>query len=108
MSHRIARLESTILRELSIIQMSAKDDSLKGGSFTAVKIAPDLSFAKVFVATSEDVLVKELNKASSYFRRELAAKLDTRKTPKISFVIDKSVIEGEKIDKLLETIKDTN
>lgn len=104
MSKRTGRLESLILRELSLIQLVSKDDKIKEVSFTAVKVAPDMSFAKVFIAARDNNLIDQLNKASSFFRRELSQKLDTKKTPELVFVIDKSVIEGEKIDNLLKKI----
>lgn len=72
---------------------------------TAVDIGPDLQHANAYVmplgGNNADEIVKALNKAAGYFRSEMAAELDLRYTPKVSFRIDKSFDEADHIDRLL-------
>lgn len=72
---------------------------------TAVDIGPDLQHAAVFVmplgGEKADTIVEALNRASGYFRSEMARELDLRYTPKLSFKIDRSFDEAAHIDKLL-------
>lgn len=72
---------------------------------TAVDIGPDLQHANAYVmplgGDNADEIVKALNKAAGYFRSALAAELDLRYTPKVSFRIDKSFDEADHIGRLL-------
>jgi ribosome-binding factor A len=72
---------------------------------TAVDIGPDLQHANAYVmplgGDNADEIVKALNKAAGYFRSEMAAELDLRYTPKVSFRIDKSFDEADHISRLL-------
>lgn len=97
------RLASLMLKELSLLQLDAKDEYLKKVSFTGIDLAPDLSTARVYV-TGNDLDLDRLNKSSSFFRRNLSKKLDIRKMPEINFAIDKAVIEGAKIDQIIKDI----
>lgn len=84
--------------------------NLFGGAFitvTQVRVAPDLSVARVFLSImgkdKEKVManVKELNKE---IRKRLAEiiRFQLRKTPELIFVIDDSLDYAEKINNLLK------
>src|SRR4051812_47688363 len=93
-------------------------DVLKRGSFhdpllldahritvTAVEIGPDLKHATAYVMPlggkdAEEVLAA-LNRSSGYFRSELAPKMDLRYVPRVTFRIDNSFDEAERIENLL-------
>ncbi len=72
---------------------------------TAVDIGPDLQHAAVYVmplgGENAGKIVEALNRASGFFRSELAHELDLRYTPKLTFKIDRSFDEAAHIDKLL-------
>lgn len=72
---------------------------------TAVDIGPDLQHAAVYVmplgGENAAKIVEALNRASGFFRSELAHELDLRYTPKLTFKIDRSFDEAAHIDKLL-------
>ena len=81
---------------------------------TAVDIGPDLQHAAAYVmplgGENADAIVAALNRASGFFRSEMARELDLRYTPKVTFKIDRSFDEAAHIDKLLgryEVRKDT-
>ncbi len=72
---------------------------------TEVRLSPDLRNATVFViplggAGLEDK-VEALNRASSYFRGQVARSVDLRNSPRLSFAADRSFDEANKIDALL-------
>src|SRR5665213_1414434 len=56
---------------------------------TAVEIGPDLKHATAFVmplgGENADTFLDALNRASGYFRGELATRMDLRYIPKITF-----------------------
>ena len=74
-----------------------------------VILSPDLKNAKIFVSTnsiSENTLfIDELNKKSKLIQRKIASNLTSKFTPKIKFLFDNSFEYSNKINSILETIK---
>ena len=74
-----------------------------------VILSSDLKNAKIFVSTnsiSENKLfIDELNKKSKLIQRKIAANLTSKFTPKIKFLFDNSFEYSNKINSILETIK---
>ena len=105
---KLKRIESQILREVSdIIMNDARDNKLKNITITGCNVTNDLSFAKIYFTTQGDknIMLKDLEEASSYIRLELAERIEIRHTPKIKFVYDESIEYGKKIE---EKIKEIN
>lgn len=105
MSLSIKRLESTALRELSIIlNREAKNELLKHVTITEVRITNDLSYMTVFYTfysgKNEDYQAA-LADSNSYLRTALAKKLNARKMPELIFKLDESLAYGNHIDELL-------
>ena len=103
------RVASDMLKTLGTLFLEeVKDEKFKGVTLTACDVTNDLSFAKVYFITdnSEDINIveKELNNASSYFRTMLADRMDIRHTPEIRFVYDKSIDYGKKIESIIDSI----
>ena len=91
MSLSLKRMESTALRELSIIlNREAKNELLKHVTITEVRITNDLSYMTVFYTES-----------NGYLRSALAKKLNARKMPELIFKLDESLAYGNHIDELL-------
>ena len=69
---------------------------------TAVEIGPDLKHATAFVmplgGKNADVFLEALNRSTGYIRTELATRMDLRYIPKITFKIDHSFDEAERIE----------
>ena len=74
-----------------------------------VILSSDLKNAKIFVSTnsiSENTLfIDELNKKSKLIQRKIASNLTLKFTPKIKFLFDNSFEYSNKINSILETIK---
>lgn len=75
---------------------------------TGVRVAPDLSFAKVYVSifgtTDSKAVFENINKHKSQIRYELGKRLgkSLRRIPEFAFDIDDSLDYSEKIDQLLK------
>lgn len=88
---------------------SFNDPHLEGVIITIseVRISPDLRNATAFVVplggADLKVVTKALNKASSYFRRELSHMLRLRSCPRIGFEADRSFDEAAKINTILQS-----
>lgn len=103
------RVASAIVQELgNILLTEVKDEDLKKVTITYANVTNDLSFAKVYFTTLDDEkrdkVIKDMNNASSYFRTELAKRIDIRHMPEIRFVYDESIEYGTKIEKIIEEI----
>lgn len=103
------RVASDLVKEVSkILLTEIKDEDLKNVTITYATVTNDLSFAKVYFTTLDDdkreKVIKDMNNASSYFRSELAGRLNIRHIPEIKFVYDESIEYGKKIEDIIEKI----
>ncbi len=107
------RLESHIIELISSLLMkgAVKDPRLSRFlSISNIKLAKDLSFAKVYVSTFEDektleMSVSILNRASGLIQARLGKSLKTRNTPKLQFVKDVSIRDGIEVNKKIEDLQ---
>jgi ribosome-binding factor A len=84
-----------------------RDPDLDGVSITVteVRISPDLQAASAYVTPlgGRDIekVVAALNRASGYFRREVAREITLRRVPAITFVADTSFDYSSRVENLL-------
>ena len=92
-----------------IIANESRDELLKTVTITACDVANDLSFAKVYFTSisnlTKEQIEKEINEASGFIRTELASKIDIRIIPKLKFVYDESIEYGNRIESILQELK---
>ncbi len=83
------------------------DPVLAGRSVTVseVRVSADLSNATAFVTPLGGEALEEtvaaLNRASGFLRRQIAAAVDLRVVPRLSFQADRSFDQAQSIDRLL-------
>lgn len=74
----------------------------------SAETSADMKLTKVFVSwvgdEDRDEVLKVLNKASGYFRRELGKELKTFHTPDPRFYYDDSIQKGMQMDEILRGI----
>lgn len=109
-SSRSGRLADLLQRELSkLIRDECTDPRLGMVTISGVAVTDDLSFARVYVTVLEDEKQKSsieaLNHAAGFFRTQLSKHLSLRIVPKISFIYDTSLVNGCRIDQLLNSVK---
>lgn len=110
MSIKLERLASTFTEEISkILKEEIKDPDINFVTITSCTISSDLSYAKVYCTCLNDEkkeeILKTLNKAKGFIRKELSQRIEIRKMPELSFVYDDSIEYGNKIEKIIEAIK---
>lgn len=107
------RINMEVQRELSeIIRTQVKDPRLKGVmiTVTGAEVSPDLKYCKAFISVlggSEDSakeVLAGLKSAVGFIRRELAARVNLRNTPEITFVADTSIAYGVKMTHLINEV----
>lgn len=111
-NYRVGRVSQEILREVNdILLNTVRDPRVDGITITDVDLTGDLQEATIFYSTLEtdDQTKKEtqtgLDKATGLIRKELGARLTTYHTPELEFKRDESVEYGNRIDELLNEIK---
>lgn len=112
MSARRRRQVGSILRdELSqIIQQEMKDPRLGFATVLRVEVAPDMSFARVYVSVfgsqeEREATIAALEHASGFIRRQLAPRLSLRTIPRLRFVLDRSMEHAENVARILAEVQ---
>lgn len=99
------KFDELILRELSLLVRAEFPERIF--SITQVHVSKDLSFAKVWVSSVDDVeqLVKHFQDRAHRFRRDLAHNVIARRVPSLYFTADKTEEKASHIENLLRDIK---
>ncbi len=107
---RVERLNEQFRRELTdVVRGAARDPRLAEVTITAVRVAPDLTFARVFIAprpasgTNAEALAG-LRAAAPFLRRELGTRLHVRRIPELRFELDESLAHAQRIESLLHEV----
>lgn len=104
---RTDRLDSLFRKEISsIIQFELRDPKIGFATVSEVKIAPDLSIAKVFVSFLGKGYQKRdgldaLKRAKGYIKTELAHRIQIRKIPDLEFIEDDSLDRAQRIEDII-------
>lgn len=105
------RINSEVQRELSnIIRTEVKDPRIHPmTSVVTVSVAPDLKYCKAYISVlgNEEAAretLEGLKNAVGYIRRALAASLNLRNTPEITFILDQSIEYGVHMTRLIDEV----
>ncbi len=101
------RINSNLQKEISyIIANEVKNPSIKFLTITAVDVTSDLSFAKVYFTTLDDVVetTKALKSAKGFIKKELGDRIELRHIPELEFIYDESIEYGNKIEEKIKEI----
>ena len=110
MSRRIERLNEQMRREISdVLHSGVMDPRIGYITVTEARVAPDLSFARVYVRPSGDEKEQQasfegLQAATPYIRHELGKRLKLRQIPELRFEADRALEHALHIEKLLSEI----
>jgi len=106
--HRHERIAGEIRHEISaMLAGELKDPRVASlATVTEVRVTPDLKHARVFVSVLGDkaeqaAMIEGLTSAAGFIRHELSERLQMRRAPEVSFVLDHSEAYGNRIDELL-------
>ena len=105
MSISLERLESTSLRELSLLlRQDTKNKKLSDITITEVRITRDLSYMNIyytFYNGNKEAYQQALEDSKGYIRKELAKRIKARKMPELVFKYDESLAYGNHIEELI-------
>jgi ribosome-binding factor A len=111
-SRRPQRMALQVQHEISaILSRNLKDRRIGFVTVTGVQMSPDLRHARVFVSAmgsekEKSAGLEALNHASGWIRHELGQRIRIKFLPEIVFLSDTSQEYGERIDKLLDEIRE--
>ncbi|AWM80683.1 30S ribosome-binding factor RbfA [Gammaproteobacteria bacterium ESL0073] len=107
---RTQRVGDQMQRELAqLIQREIKDPRLGIVTVTAVDVARDLAYAKVFITVMGKDGQKEieqsleiLTNAAGYLRSLLGKSMKIRTIPQLKFMYDESIVRGSTMSALID------
>lgn len=103
-ANRVAEEIKKIIGE--IISQKLKDPRVGFVTITDVEVTGDLQQAKIFLTVLGDNKAEEetlagLEKAKGFIRSEIGKHIRLRKTPEIIFEIDRAIETGNRIERLI-------
>lgn len=107
---RTQRVGDQMQRELAqLIQREVKDPRLGIVTVTAVDVARDFAYAKVFITvmgkdSQQDIeqSLEILAKAGGYLRSLLGKSMKIRTIPQLTFIYDESIVRGSTMSALID------
>jgi len=108
---RAERLASQIRDEVAeLIMRELKDPRIGFTTVTRVELSGDLH-ARVLVsvlgsAEAQQGTLEGLSSAAGFIRHEIGHRLKLRRAPELSFVLDHGAEDGQKIEMLLQRLKE--
>lgn len=108
MSIKNDRINSNLQKEISyIIANEVKNPNIKFITITACDVTSDLSYAKVYFTTLDNVseTLKGLKSAKGFIRKTLADRIELRHIPELEFIYDESIEYGNRIEEKIKEIQ---
>jgi ribosome-binding factor A len=108
---RAERLAHQIRNEVAeLIERGLNDPRIGFATVTRVEVSPDLHHARVLVSVMGTVEAQKqtlqgLSSAAGYIRHEIGRNLRLRYTPELVFALDHGAEQSEKIETLLQKLK---
>ena len=105
---RTQRISAQVQRSLAmLLRRGVKDPRVGNVTVTAVEVANDLSFARVYVlpfaaAQPAADLLAGLRSAAGYLRGELARELKLRHMPRLEFQLDEALEGAHRLTTLID------
>jgi len=110
--HRHERIAGEIQQEIGVMLAGElKDPRLEGFvTVTEVRLSPDMKQARVYVSVTgteqeQKSAMEGLQAAAGFMRHELTERLQLRRAPDLTFVLDRSEEYGQRIDELIRRTK---
>ncbi len=109
-SRRVQKAAEAIRESVSrSILFEMKDPRVQGVTVTYVEVAPDMRSAKVHVSvmgdeTQQNLTLRGLQNAAGFLQSKLGERIETRYTPRLSFVLDLGVKKSIEIARILREV----
>ena len=86
-----------------------KDPRVRDVTVTAVEVSPDMRQAKIHVSvmgddTRQQLSLRGLQNAAGFLQSKVAKRIDTRYTPRLTFMLDLGVKRSLEISRILQRV----
>jgi len=104
---RAARVNEVLRQVLAeqIERLADSDERLRMVTVTGVEVTPDLKSATVYLSKAGGSVGESLAEHRIELQSGIAKQVHMKRTPKLSFVVDPALVEGEKIEQILRRIR---
>ena len=109
-SRRVLKVAEAVREVVSMaILAELNDPRVQDVTVTYVEVSGDLRQAKVHVSVmgnevKQELSLRGLKSAAGFLQAKCAARIDTRYTPRLEFVLDQGVKRSIEISKILEEV----
>ncbi len=106
-SRRVLRVAEAIREVVGMaIVTELRDPRIENVTVTYVEVSPDLRYCKVHVSVmgdddKQDLCLRGLKNSAGFLQQKIAKRIDTRYTPRLSFVLDKGIKHAIEVSRLL-------
>jgi ribosome-binding factor A len=111
MTSRRTQKAAEAIREVVSLAILAdlKDPRISDVTVTYVEVSRDMRQAKVYVSvmgndTKQQLSLRGLQNAAGFLQSKVAKRIDTRYTPRLTFVLDLGVKRSIEISQILQTV----
>jgi ribosome-binding factor A len=110
MSRRLLKAASAIREVVSMaILTELRDPRVKNVTVVGVEVLPDMKSAKVFVSIMGDekqqlLSLSGLQNSAGFLQKLIAERIETRYTPRLTFVLDKGVKNSLEVARILHEV----
>ena len=110
MSRRLLKAAEAVREVVSMaILTELRDPRVKNVTVVAVEVLPDMKSAKVFVSImgsekEQQLSLSGLQNAAGFLQKKIAERIESRYTPRLTFVLDKGVKASLEVNRILREV----
>jgi ribosome-binding factor A len=110
MSRRLLKAAEAIRGVVSMaILTELRDPRVKNVTVVGVEVLPDMKSAKVHVSImgsekEQQLSLSGLQNAAGFLQKKIAERIETRYTPRLTFVLDKGVKNSLEVNRILREV----
>ena len=109
-SRRVLKVAEAVREVVGMaILTELNDPRIVNVTVTRVEVSADLRLAKVYVSVlgdekQENLSIRGLQNAAGFLQQKVAARVNTRYTPRLRFVLDKGVKHSAEVSRILNEV----
>jgi len=110
MSRRLLKAAEAIRGVVSMaILTELRDPRVKNVTVVGAEVLPDMKSAKVYVSImgtekEQQLSLSGLQNAAGFLQKKIADRIETRYTPRLTFVLDKGVKNSLEVNRILREV----
>ena len=110
MSRRLLKAAEAIRSVVSMaILTELRDPRVKNVTVVGVEVLPDMKSAKIFVSImgtekEQQLSLSGLQNAAGFLQKKIAERIESRYTPRLTFVLDKGVKKSLEVARILKEV----